>query len=236
MLSIINQKDYTKNERLSKSVFNFFLGLMIGYGFFIGFFICFFMIDSISYEFDLENIPLIVHIAEFLFFTVLGILIMRIVNNFFINFIGYNILIISTSCFLYHLEPAILILTGVFAFFASIFMTIIGVMQPDFFLNIKKSILVGLLIGFGFYFLCIFFTNLLSGNFSLFDIIEDICDEWLNLCIVAVIFGLFGYIWSKINKHNIYTLNVTIDGIAELYLDIVNFFPRILNRILGKNN
>lgn len=231
MLSIINQKDYTKNERLSKSVFNFFLGLMIGYGFFIEFFIWFLMMGN-----DLKNMPFIVHLAEFLFFTAFGILIMRIVNNFFINFIGYNILIISTSCFLYSLTEELMIIFCFLGILSSIFMTIIGMRQPDFFLNTKKSILVGLLIGFGFYFLCIFFTNLLSGNFSLFDIIEDICDEWLNLCIVTAIFGLFGYIWSKINKHNIYTLNVTIDGIAELYLDIVNFFPRILNRILGKNN
>ena len=219
-ISITNKKNYGYAKELSRPIFNLILGLTIGYGFLMNFIITFFFSGFI-----MKNIPFVATLIGYFVLAFAGIFIMKKYENPVLSFLGYNMLVVPIGVMLAYVLPSYALSTILITCFittiCTICMMVAAMIFPNFFLKIGGPLCISLL-------LCI-----------IVELILLLCGVNLGIMdwIVALIFcGYIGYDWAKINRYEIYTVDMAIDGAGELYLDIINLFLRILSIIGGKDN
>lgn len=208
-----------QSHTISAGMFNFIIGMVLLYGFALNWYI-------------VETIPVdsIKAINPWLFFggyfvsCIAGISMFNESKNPLISFLGYNLVAVpfglvvslivsdySTDIVVKAMQATTMVTVGMM-FVATIF--------PSFFKSIGSALFWALLISIVVELLMIF---VFKQKLSVID--------W----IVALIFcGYIGFDWAMANSVE-RTFDNAVDSAAELYMDIINLFVRILS-IMGKKN
>lgn len=210
------------SDEISSQTFNLIIGAVLLYGFIINAVMVGFFTDQII-DFVVAQ-PLFFYICYFVM-AIVGTLMIHNSDNPAISFLGYNLFVIplgmviavSIECYVMQgyasvVSTAFLITGGVtvaMMFLASIF--------PDFFLSICRTLFITLLLTCVIEIICAF----VGAPLAILDYV-----------VVAIFCGYVGYDWAKANASR-KTVDNAVDSAAELYIDIVNLFLRIM-RILAR--
>ncbi len=156
--------------------------------------------------------------------AIAGIVISVKSDNPFISFLGYNLLVLPMGVMLCLIVPGMpvaivtkaLLLTGI----VTATMILLGLIRPQLFLGIGRTLLIALLIGIVAELVA---TFLLGYRGAAFD--------WLFVIIFS------GYIGYDVAKSQAYpkTIDNAVDCALDIYLDIINLFIRLLS-LLNREN
>ena len=138
-----------------------------------------------------------------------------------ISFLGFTGLSISMglliTCYIQYFAGSDIFTAFLLTGIVTVIMTILSTMFSDFFIGIGKFLFISLLITI------------------LAEIVLSFCGIRLIITdyIVCLIFcGYIGYDWAKAQEYYT-TVDHAVDSAADIYVDIVNLFIRILS-ILGR--
>lgn len=218
-MSNFRSNTLTQKHQVSAGMFNFIIGIVLLYGFALNWYI-------------VETIPVdsIKAINPWLFFggyfvsCMAGVFLFNGSKNPLISFLGYNLVVVpfglvvslivsdySTDIVVKAMQATTMVTVGMM-FIATIF--------PSFFKSIGSALFWALLISIVVELLMIF---VFKQKLSVID--------W----IVALIFcGYIGFDWAMANSVE-RTFDNAVDSAAELYMDIINLFVRILSIIGNKD-
>ncbi len=217
------QQFHPGDVEVSASKYNAIIGAVLLYGFIVNAIIV--KVVGTSYiETGLGG--LIGGIVAYVLCCIVGARLIHGSDNPAVSFIGYNLYVIPIGVIIsgavsIYLKTSPGAVTRAFVLTAIItgVMMAISTLIPDTFLSMGKTLLVALIV-------CI---------------IVDVIALFLgyNLVIidyaVTFIFSLLvGYDWARANAC-VKTVDNAVDSAAELYIDIINLFLRILS-ILGRSN
>ena len=203
--------------RISESMYNFAIGLVLCWGFLVNWFI----VKNVPVEALMRTNPIVFIILYFAacFF---GVYLYTRSTNPLVSFIGYNFVVVPfglvVNMVVHQYDPMLVIeairITGL----VTVFMMFLGMLFPAFFQKIIGALTIALF--------AVIIIELVE--IFIFKVHHGILD-W----IVAMIFcGYIGYDWGRANSIP-KTLDNAVDSAAALYMDIINLFLRIL-RILGQ--
>ncbi|MCM1173379.1 MAG: Bax inhibitor-1 family protein [Clostridium sp.] len=218
--SLLNEGDVEISER----TYNLVIGGVLLYGFLVNCFMVAFLSDA-AFNFVYNN-TLMFYISYFVMCIAGGLMVHRS-SNPVISFIGYNFyviplgLIISASLQLLSYAGATDIVVTAFGITAivTIAMMVASTLFPSFFLSMGRTLFVTLAI-----------TVILELILALAGASLGIIDY----VVVLIFCGYIGYDWARANTM-VRTLDNAIDSAAELYVDIVVLFMRLL-RILARSS
>lgn len=210
-------------QELSAQAYNYVLGGTLLYGFLVNCFMIKFCFSSIL---SLAENPVIFYLMYFVM-VIVGSLMVNGSSNPVISFIGYNLIVVPLGLVLslvlnaYAMAGYSSTITMAFGITAlvTIAMMLAASIVPDFFLSLGRTL---------------FFTLLVT---VIIEVILSLTGHGLGVIdyVVVLIFcGYIGYDWARANACA-KTVDNAIDSAAELYVDIVNLFLRIL-RILARNS
>lgn len=208
---------------LSSEMYNYVIGGTLLYGFLVNCFVVKFCFDSILTMF---SNPLLFYLLYFVM-VIVGSLMVNGSSNPVVSFIGYNFIVVPLGLILslvlnaYAMagyEDTITMAFGITAL-VTIAMMLAATAFPNFFLSMGRTLFFSLLVT-----VVIELILTLTGNgLGIIDYI-----------VVLIFSGYIGYDWARANACA-KTVDNAIDSAAELYVDIVNLFLRIL-RILARSN
>jgi FtsH-binding integral membrane protein len=212
-----------ENE-ISSQAYNLVIGGTLLYGFIMNCLLVYFCADAAFSIID--GNPILFYIG-YAALVLLGSFMVHGSSNPTISFIGYNFfvlpmgLILSYIINIYNAAGYANVVTMAFGITAIVtfVMMVISSMFPDVFLSIGRALGITLLI-----------TVVVELVLMLFGTVLPLFDY----VVVLVFCGYVGYDWARANACA-KTIDNAIDSAAELYVDIVNLFIRIL-RILARNN
>lgn len=204
-------------DTLNVRTYNLVLGVVVLYGFIVNAI----MVATMSEFFTRMN-PIVFLIGYFVS-TLIGCFMAAGSHNYFVSFIGYNLVVLPIGgllsiCLPYYEGADILsamVATGAVVGVMMVWATV----NPTFFEGIGRTLFFSLLLGL----IAEIVATMLGygGNFF----------NWLFI----LVFSLYiGYDWSKAQAYP-KTLDNAIDSALDIYLDIINLFIRILE-IMGKKD
>lgn len=204
---------------ISERAYNLIIGGMLLWGFLCNWLIVTFWSDGImryAYNGGTGVIFLL-----YIVFAILGVILVNRPNAV-AGFIGYNLIVVPIGvllCIALDGVDAQIISTAVlFTGLITLVYLILGTVFPGFFLSIGRTLLGGLGI--------LLIGSLITALFGI--------DDYLLCWLGAGLFGLFiGFDWARCNVCAC-TLDNAVDAAANLYLDIINLFLRIV-RILNES-
>lgn len=156
-------------------------------------------------------------ILIYLITTFIGVIIMSNSKNSFITFIGYNFIILPVGLLLATCLPSFSLNDIAWAFGITLIVTLGIMIISNIFPNIFRSMGKGL-------FISLLLILVIEISLLLFGIHLG----WIDY-ICCIIFSLYiGYDWVKAGD-NYKSTTTAILAAANLYLDIINLFLRLLN-------
>lgn len=212
-----NELSHVTNESyLPSRVYNIIIGLALLWGFAINAIMCTFFTD-IFMEWNFA-----VTLIGYFIFAFAGVFLIQGSSNPLTSFIGYNLIVLPVgvvlSIGLTDYDIVDIANAFVVTSFVTIFMIVLSCIIPDIFLSMGKSLFVSLTAV-----VIIELILLLLGISS---------PTFLDFLVALLFCGYIGYDWAEAQIKP-KTLDNAIYSVAELYLDIVNLFIRII-QILGK--
>lgn len=200
---------------VSASAYNLVIGGITLYGLIMNAVICYCFQD---YFLNLDFLKVFIGYVVSCF---VGIFIVNKANSPVVAFIGYNLIVLPVgmlvSIIVASFSTTVVFKAVLATALVTMLMIIISSIYPEIFYGLGKTLFLGLLLSIVVEFMMIFFG------------IETGLLDW----IVAMIFcGYIGYDWARANRKEMTMINA-VSSAAEIYLDIINLFIRILN-ILGK--
>lgn len=218
--SLLQEGDVEISER----AYNLVIGGVLLYGFLVNCFMVAFLSDT---AFNLVYNNTLMFYVVYIVMCIAGGIMVHGSRNPVVSFIGYNFfvvplgLIISASLQLFAYAGATDVVVTAFGITAivTIAMMVASTLFPSFFLSLGRTLFVTLAI-----------TVLLELILALAGASLGIIDY----VVVLIFCGYIGYDWARANAMA-RTLDNAIDSAAELYVDIVVLFMRLL-RILARSN
>ena len=216
---------YASNAKIiSNEMYNLVIGGVLLYGFLVNCLMTAFLGESIM-QFVYTN-PIAFYIGYFIL-AIAGTIMIKKSDNPVISFIGYNLMVVpigmvlSSVITLYGMVGYSGIVTTAFAITAvvTLLMMFVSSIFPNFFLSMGRTLGVTLLITIVVELVLMF----IGADLGIIDYV-----------VVLIFCGYIGYDWAKANAIE-KTFDNAVDSAAELYIDIVNLFLRIL-RILARAN
>ena len=204
---------------ISERAYNLIIGGMLLWGFLCNWLIVTFWSDGImryAYNGGTGVIFLL-----YIVFAILGVILVNRPNAV-AGFIGYNLIVVPIGVLLCialdGVDAQIISTAALFTGLITLVYLILGTVFPGFFLSIGRTLLGGLGI--------LLIGSLITAIFGI--------DDYLLCWLGAGLFGLFiGFDWARCNVCAC-TLDNAVDAAANLYLDIINLFLRIV-RILNES-
>jgi FtsH-binding integral membrane protein len=211
------RKVFNENTvQVSDRLYNMIIGAVLLWGFVINALMCTYMSDVF-----LQWNPIAVIIGYFIS-CMLGVLLVHRSKSAAVSFIGYNFIVLPIgvvlSVVLTQYDPGLILRAVVVTAGVTAIMIILGTVHPRFFLSLGRTLFIALVSVIVVELVMIF----------LFRTDSTIID-WI---VVFIFCGYIGYDWAVANQYQ-KTVDNAVDSAADLYLDIINLFIRIL-RILGK--
>lgn len=208
----------TNDKIISPSTYNFVIGMVLCWGFFVNYLMVTFIAPEAAMVFGFW--PFIIGYFASCF---LGVYLFKKSANPWISFLGYNFVVVPFG-FIVNMavsrydpslvQEAVAITGGVTAL-----MMILGSIFPKFFEKIAGALTVALISVIVVEMIAMLFFG---GSPAIID--------WI---VVLIFCGYIGYDWGRANQIP-KTYDNAVDSAASLYIDIINLFLRIL-RILGRN-
>jgi FtsH-binding integral membrane protein len=217
------QQYHPGDVEISASKYNTIIGAVLLYGFIVNAI----MVKLIGTSFlETGVVGVIGGVVVYIICCIVGAKLIHGSDNPVVSFIGYNLYVIPIGVIIsgvvsIYLKTSPGVVTRAFVLTAIItaVMMAVSTFIPDTFLSMGKTLLVALLVCIVVDVIAIF----LGHNLVIIDYA------------VTFIFSLFvGYDWARANAC-VKTVDNAIDSAAELYIDIINLFLRILS-ILGRSN
>ncbi len=211
-------------DEITEQKFNLIIGGCLLWGFLVNVFMVKFCFAA-AYDAIVENY--LIFLIAYIAMAVIGTIMIKKSDNPVISFIGYNLfvvplgLVISFVVNIYTGIGAGDIVTAAFGITAVVTLVMMAAASifPGFFLSIGRVLGISLLVA-----VVLEIILMLAGiTLGIFDYI-----------IVVIFCGYVGYDWAKANALP-KTVDNAVDCAAELYIDIVNLFLRIM-RILARAN
>lgn len=204
-------------HEISTESYNMIIGGTLAYGFLINAIMVATCTDAI---FNLFSEPLMFYFLYFVMVLV-GTLMVNGSNNPVVSFIGYNLIVVPLGMILtvllnlYVAAGYTTIISTAFAITAivTIGMMIISSIFPAFFMSIGKTLCLSLLLTIVVELIMFF----LGASLAITDYI-----------VVLIFCGYIGYDWARANACA-KTVDNAIDSAADLYVDIINIFVRLLS-------
>lgn len=212
-------RDTGSTSTMSEGSFNFMLGLVLCWGFFINWV----MVSRISAETYLAY-PSWALIVGFLVLSFAGIALFKASENPVVSFFGYNMMVVAfgpilsivvseyDSDLVFEAIQTTGLVTAVMMLAATIF--------PAFFKRLGGVLFIALLAMIVIELVQAFVFHVQQG--------------WTDWAVALIFCGYIGFNWVRANEMP-RTLDNAIDCAAELYLDIINLFVRIL-QIMGNKD
>lgn len=203
---------------ISANVYNLIIGLVLMWGVILNIVMAQMFGDAI------QQINYIVLILLYFAGSITSIIVIYKSNNPVISFVGFNVLSVSMGLILINFVSYFDIGSIVIAFATTAvitaIMTILATIFPTIFSKLGKTL---------------FITLIISIIVELLVIIIIGTDPMLFDFLFVIIFcGYIGYDWSKAQQYPP-TIDNAIDSAADMYVDVVNLFVRILS-IIGKKH
>lgn len=220
-------QSYTQHQssyhEISPTAYNLVIGGTLFYGFIVNCLMVQFAFDAIA-DLYIGN-PVFFYIAYFVM-AFAGTYMVNKSTSPVISFIGYNLIVLPLGMIIslvvntYLMFGYSTIVSNAFAItgIVTLVMMFISSCVPDFFLSLGRTLGVTLIVT-----LVIELIMGLAG----FDL------GIIDYIVVLLFCGYIGYDWSKANALP-KTVDNAIDSAANLYVDIINLFVRIL-RILARS-
>ena len=193
------------------------MGGMLCYGFLVN------MIAVLTCQSFVESISPVMFTIMYCISAIVGALMVNLTNSPVLSFVGYNLIVVPIGlllsvCLPYY--PKELIAASFFlTLVITIGMMVVSNMKPNFFRGIGAGLFVALL------FVCIGELILLVLGVHL---------GWIDFLVVGIFALFIGYDWVRAGDRA-KSITAAIDSAANLYLDIINIFTRILS-ILSKED
>ncbi|MBQ3760409.1 MAG: US12 family protein [Clostridia bacterium] len=217
------RKAYKENDiAVSRRVYNLLIGGLLLWGFALNFLMVKLLGEKVS-EFAMNGGALPI-LLIYLVCVILGAVLVRR-DNPVTSFIGYNLIALPVGlilCVALQGYPSSVISTAVLmtAIITAVFV-VLGSIFPNLFLSIGRALGVGLII-------------LIVGELITLLLFRSSRMELVWAYLGAGLFAMFiGFDWARCNVCAC-TVNNAIAASANLYLDIINLFLRLL-QILNKN-
>lgn len=202
--------------QVSDRLYNAIIGAVLLWGFLVNAFMC----TYLSEEF-MQWEPLAVYIGYFIS-CLLGIALVHKSKSALISFIGYNFIVVPIgvvlSIALTQYDPDLILRAVVATAIVTGVMLIASTLYPQMFLGLGRTLTFALIT-----------VIIVQIVMALFFHTSSTVFDWI---VVMIFCGYIGYDWSVANQYQ-KTVDNAVDSAADLYLDIINLFLRIL-RIMGK--
>lgn len=209
---------------ISAEAYNLIIGGVLLYGFIMNYIMVTTLFDT-AYSLMSDNI--ILFFVGYILCCIVGNMMIFKSNNPIISFLGYNLIvlpigiILSVTLNFYSIAgyDATISLALIATALVTIGIMIAATLFPNFFLSLGKTLFITLLIT-----LVVEVILLLIGaSLGIIDFL-----------VVVIFCGYIGYDWARANQCA-KTVDNAVDCAAELYLDIINLFLRLL-RILARSS
>lgn len=210
-------------REISPTTYNLVMGGTLFYGFIVNCLMVHFSFDAIANLYI--DSPGFFYIVYFLMAFAGSYMVNKSASPV-ISFVGYNLIVLPLGMIIslvvntYLMSGYSTIVSNAFAItgIVTIIMMFISSCAPDFFLSLGKTLFVTLIVTL--------VVELIMGLAG-FDL------GIVDYIVVLLFCGYIGYDWSKANALP-KTVDNAIDSAANLYVDIINLFVRIL-RILARS-
>lgn len=210
---MIYQEDIAQ---VSDRLYNAIIGAVLLWGFLVNTFMCTYLSDEF-----LQMEPLAVFIG-YIISCLIGITMVHKSKSALVSFIGYNFIVVPIgmvlSISLTQYDPDIILRAVVATAIVTGVMLVASTLYPKMFLGLGRTLTFALI--------TVIIVELVMV--LVFHTSSTVID-WI---VVMIFCGYIGYDWSVANQYQ-KTVDNAVDSAADLYLDIINLFLRIL-RILGK--
>lgn len=215
------QNTYVNRDEITPQSYNMIIGATLLYGFVVNI-----IMIATCYDFVANINPIIFYILYF-GMAIAGGLMVHKSDNPVISFIGYNLYVLPLGMVLtltinmllgYGYESTIITAFAITAI-VTVVMMLLGAAFPRFFLSMGSTLCISLLI-----------TVIVEIVLALLGINLGI----VSYIVVLIFCGYIGYDWAKANAVP-KTVDNAIDSAAELYVDIIALFMRVLS-ILARAN
>ena len=210
-------------HEIDPTTYNLIIGGTLAYGFIVN---CLMVATCADFAFRLFSNSIVFYILYFAM-VIVGSIMVNNSTNPVVSFIGYNLIVVPIGLVL-TVVLNLFSLAGYDKIIATAFgittIVTVGMMMlssafPRFFLSLGKTLFVTLILTI----VVEFVMFLLGANLGIIDYI-----------VVLIFCGYIGYDWARANACA-KTVDNAVDSAAELYVDIINLFLRILS-ILARNN
>jgi len=217
--SDIFKRKETDAEIISAGKYNFVIGVVLFWGFFVNWLI----VKNVDPLF-LRSINLWVFLIGYFASCFFGVYLFRKSDNPFVSFIGYNFVVVPfgliVNMIVSQYNPEVVIEAIKISGGVTVLMMILGSMFPGFFKKISGALTMALIV------------VIVIEVFQLF--ILKIHQNWIDWVIAVIFCGYIGFDWGRANQIP-KTIDNAVDSAAALYMDIIILFLRIL-RILGRRS
>ena len=205
---IFNEGEAQVSDRL----YNAIIGGVLLWGFLVNAFMCTYLVDIfIQWNY-------IVVIIGYFISCFIGIAMVHKSSNAIVSFIGYNFIVLPVGVLLTILltqyDPGIVSRAVIATAAVTGVMLLMGTLFPQFFLSLGRILMFALIAVIVVELILVFLFKMDSSFI-----------DWI---VVAIFCGYIGYDWSVANQYQ-KTVNNAVDSAADLYLDIINLFIRILS-------
>lgn len=215
------QNTYVNRDEITPQSYNMIIGATLLYGFVVNI-----IMIATCYDF-VANMNPVVFFLLYIGMAIAGGIMVHKSDNPVTSFIGYNlyvvplgmVLTLSINMLMGSGNESIIITAFAITAIVTVVMMLLGAAFPSFFLSIGRTLFVSLLLT-----VVVEIVLLLMGiNLGI-----------ISYVVVLIFCGYIGYDWAKANTMS-KTIDNAIDSAAELYVDIIALFMRILN-ILSRAN
>lgn len=202
---------------VSDATYNLVIGLVLCWGFLINWVI----VKFVDYSW-LSNIDIRLFFIIYFASCFLGVYLFNHSTEPVISFIGYNLVVVPfglvINLVVNNYDPALVIQAIQVTALVTIMMMIFGSLYPKFFQKIHSTLAIALLLVIIIELVQIFILH--------------IYQDWIDWAVVLIFCGYIGFDWGRANRIP-KTIDNAVDSAAQIYMDIINLFLRIL-RILGR--
>lgn len=203
---------------VSDRAYNLIIGAVVLWGLALNYLMCrFFMLPILSLNYIAV---LVIYFAG----SLGGMFLVYKSPNPALSFIGFNIMAVGMGVLLTYyvslFDPMTVISAVRVTAAVTCVMLILAVIRPTFFLRLGRTLIVALIA-------CIVFELVSAFVFRRGT-------QWLDWVVALIFCGYIGYDWARAQQYP-RTLDNAVDSAADIYVDIVNLFIRILS-ILGRRD
>lgn len=202
--------------QVSDRLYNAIIGAVLLWGFLVNAFMCSFL----SNEFVKWNILMV--IIVYFISCIIGVTLVHRSQNPVVSFVGYNFIVVPIgivlSVVLTKYDPGLIFRAVFVTAVVTAVMLVMGTLFPQFFLGLGRILFLALI------------TVIVVELVMIFVFRTD--STVIDWIVVLIFCGYIGYDWSVANQYQ-KTVDNAVDSAADLYLDIINLFLRILS-IMGR--